>query len=146
MPTDPNTPLQLPRAHRAVANVDPRDGATRYYGACTGGDFRAGTLRTTEAAARADVQEHLDSVRRYPHRPAVHILSGPEHRFVGWCQVGDFAAQIDRSTWTEAVADVTQHLVDVYGADAPTDPSVRGSSSERFWTALLTARSLRLDS
>lgn len=86
-------------------------------------------------------QEHLDSVRRHPHRPAVHILGGTEHRFVGWCQVGDFAAQVDRSSWTAAVADVMPHLIDVYGADAPTDLSVRGSSSTRFWAALLAARS-----
>ncbi len=146
MPTDPNTPLQLPRAHRAVAYANPHVGQLPYYGGCGAGDFWSQTLRATKAAIEADVQEHLDSVRRYPHRPAVHIIRGPEHRFVGWCQLGDFAAQVDRSTWTEAVADITPHLIDVYGADAPTDLSVRSSSSEKFWTALLTARSLLPDS
>lgn len=145
MPTDSSRPPRLPRAHQAVAYVDPFAGAAQYYGACTGGDFVAVTCHVTQDAARADVQEHLDSVRRYPHRPAVHIRRSPDLRFVGWCQVGDFAAQVDRPTWAEAVADVTPHLLAHYGADAPTDLSVHGSSSEAFWTALQAARSLLPD-
>lgn len=59
MPTQEGVSKDWRPAHKAVPHVVPHSDPMMFAGSCSAGDFRSDQVHSTEAAAVADVAEHV---------------------------------------------------------------------------------------
>lgn len=131
-PTAPGTPADFRPPHGAVAYTTAFDEPSRFYGACSAGDFRAADTHETQEAARADVAEHLADVARQPHRAFVNMVREWPYGFLGFCAAGDYSPGLVRVSWPEAEADVAAHLLEMEQGAGALDELAEGDSYEQL--------------